>query len=271
MKKNVPYSIDHDLHIHTLLSSCSRDPEQTTDRILRYAKENGFRKVAVTDHFWDEKIDGPSDWYRPQDYAHIAQSLPLPKADGIEFLFGCEAEMDKNGRLGIARETIDKFDFVIIPTTHLHMRGFTIAEEDDSLPRRAAVYVKRFEKLLSEDLPFHKIGIAHLTCYLIAKKPSYATHVELLDLIPDSTFYDLFRETAKLGAGVELNFPLSSYGEEQRERVLRPYRIALDCGCRFYFGSDAHHPDALDRAPANFRAIAEALGLSDADRFDPIP
>ena len=271
MEKNAPFQIDHDLHIHTLLSSCSRDPEQTPERILRYAKENGFKKVAVTDHFWDEKIDGPSDWYRPQDFANISRSLPLPKAEGVTFLFGCEAEMDKNCRLGIARETVDKFDFVIIPTTHLHMRGFTIADEDDPLPRRAAVYVKRFESLLSEDLPFRKIGIAHLTCYLMAKKPSYATHIEVLDMIPDSTFYDLFRKTAKLGAGVELNFPLSSYDEEQREHVLRPYRIALDCGCRFYFGSDAHHPDALDRAPANFKALADALGLTEKDRFDPVP
>ena len=271
MDRTKPLAIDHDLHIHTQLSSCSRDPEQTPERLLRYAKENGFKTIAVTDHFWDETIEGVSDWYRPQDFAHVSESLPLPEEKGIRFLFGCEAEMDKNLRLGIARETIDKFDFVIIPTTHLHMRGFTIAEEDDPLPRRAAVYVKRFEKLLSEDLPFHKIGIAHLTCYLIAKKPSYATHVELLDLIPDATFYDLFRETAKVGAGVELNFPLSSYDDEQRERVLRPYRIALDCGCRFYFGSDAHHPDALDLAPANFRAIRDALGLTEADRFDPIP
>ena len=51
-----PFPVDHDLHIHTLLSSCSRDPEQTTARILRYAKENGFRQVAVTEHFWDTAI-----------------------------------------------------------------------------------------------------------------------------------------------------------------------------------------------------------------------
>ena len=271
MEATKPFLVDHDLHIHTQLSSCSCDPEQTPARILRYAKENGFREVAVTDHFWDETVEGASDWYRPQDFANITRSLPLPACEGVRFLFGCEAEMDKYCRLGIARETIDKFDFVIIPTTHLHMRGFTIAEEDDPLPRRAAVYVDRFEKLLSMDLPFHKIGIAHLTCHLIAKKPSYETHIELLDLIPDATFRDLFKKTAEVGAGVELNFPLSSYDEKQQERVLRPYRIALDCGCKFYFGSDAHHPDVLDRAPENFKAIADALGLTEADRFDPLP
>ena len=264
-----PFPIDHDLHIHTLLSSCSRDPEQTVGRILRYAEENRFRQVAVTDHFWDETVPGASSWYAPQDYTHIAASLPLPQSDGVRFLFGCEAEMDKDCKLGIARETIDKFDFVIIPTTHLHMSGFTIAEEDKPIPRRAAVYVSRFEALLSMDLPFRKIGFAHLSCPLIARK-NPRDHLDVLNLIPDSTFFDLFRETAKRGMGVELNFPFLSYGDAEREEVLRPYRIARDCGCKFYFGSDAHHPDKLEKAPALFAATAEALELTADDRFDPI-
>jgi len=264
-----PFPIDHDLHIHTRLSSCSRDPEQTTERILRYARENGFRQVAVTDHFWDENVPGASAWYEPQDFSHIAESLPLPQDDGIRFLFGCEAEMDKNCKLGIARETFDKFDFVIIPTTHLHMTGFTIDEEDKPIPRRAAVYVRRFEALLSMDLPFRKIGFAHLSCPLIARK-NPRDHLDVLNLISDATFSDLFRETAKRGMGVELNFPFLSYGDAEREEVLRPYRIARECGCRFYFGSDAHHPDKLEKAPALFASIAEALGLTAEDRFDPV-
>ena len=36
------FQIDHDYHIHSKLSSCSRDPEQTNERILQYAKENGL-------------------------------------------------------------------------------------------------------------------------------------------------------------------------------------------------------------------------------------
>ena len=45
--------------------------------------------------------------------------------------------------------------------------------------------------------------------------------------------------------------------------------IALDCGCRFYLGSDAHHPAELDAAPARFTAIVDALGLTEDVRFDP--
>ena len=35
------YAFDHDYHIHSYLSSCSKDPEQTAERILAYAEENG--------------------------------------------------------------------------------------------------------------------------------------------------------------------------------------------------------------------------------------
>ncbi|MBP3370026.1 MAG: PHP domain-containing protein [Clostridia bacterium] len=55
------YAIDHDYHIHSMLSSCSNDPEQSTERILQYAKENGLKKICITDHFWDERVDGASD------------------------------------------------------------------------------------------------------------------------------------------------------------------------------------------------------------------
>ena len=41
------YVIDHDLHIHSLLSSCSRDPEQNTEAILRHAEEPTTTKTVL--------------------------------------------------------------------------------------------------------------------------------------------------------------------------------------------------------------------------------
>ena len=264
-----PFPIDHDLHIHTRLSFCSKDPEQTPERILRYAKENGFRQISVTDHFWDEKVEGMErTWYHGQDFAHVSEALPLPQAEGIRFCFGCETEIDKDLRIGISPERYDAFDFIIVPTTHLHMKGVTIREEDDPLPRRVSLYVRRFETLLRADLPFRKVGVAHLTCPLVTGKSAW-DHVDLLNGISDGVFRDLFRETAKLGVGVELNFDFFAYEGARLDAVLRPYRIALECGCKFYFGSDAHHPKKFEKSPANFRATAEALGLTENDRFDP--
>ena len=84
------FQIDHDLHIHTQLSTCSQNPEQTADRILAYAKEYGLKEICVTDHYWDSAVPGASKWYVPQNFDNISKVLPLPQADGIKFRFGCE-------------------------------------------------------------------------------------------------------------------------------------------------------------------------------------
>ena len=109
------YKVDHDLHIHTYLSECSQDPEQTPEYILEYAKKNGLHTVAVTDHYWDSAVPTPSNWYRPQNFDNVSKVLPLPKADGIKFLFGCETDMNRELTIGIPSERYKDFDFIIVP------------------------------------------------------------------------------------------------------------------------------------------------------------
>jgi histidinol phosphatase-like PHP family hydrolase len=137
------YVVDHDYHIHSQLSECSSHPEQTTANILKYAKNNGLKKICLTDHFWDDLVGSPSPWYAPQDFAHICEALPLPKDDEVEFVFGCESDFDKIFRVGVSKERLDKFDFIVIPTTHLHMRrnGFFFASFGASpeVPEEAGV------------------------------------------------------------------------------------------------------------------------------------
>lgn len=260
------YVIDHDLHIHSYLSSCSGDATQTPARILQYAQDNRLSTVCLTDHFWDETVAGASNWYAPQNTAHIRQALPLPQTDKVRFLFGCETDMDKFFRIGISRRMLDELDFIIIPTTHLHMRGFTLEETDTSLERRAVLYVQRLQKVLSADLPFHKVGIAHLTCSLMAPG-EWEQHLTVLDMIPDTVFADLFDKAAAKGVGIELNFSPARYTEEQLPRVLRPYEIAKTCGCRFYLGSDVHKSAELDGIKARFEAIVDALDLTEDDKW----
>ena len=258
------YQIDHDLHIHSCLSSCSRDPEQNAATILDYAKRNKLGTVCLTDHYWDRTVPGPSDWYLPQDYDYITQSKPLPQADGHAFLFGCETEYRVDGVLGMPLSRMDDFDFIIIPTTHMHMSGFTIAPEDkDSNERRAAAWVRRLDGVLDMDLPFHKIGIAHLACQLINKHG----HLEVLDLIPASDLERVFAKAASRGCGIELNAFDFGFSDEDAERVLRIFRVAKACGCKFYLGSDAHHPNQLDGAIPRFARAIDLLELTEDDKF----
>ena len=139
------YVIDHDYHIHSQISQCSSDPEQNTVNILAYAKEKELKRIILTDHFWDENVSGASNWYNTyHKFTDLSKALPLPQDDEIEFLFGCETDMDKNGVIGISPERFDEFDFIIVPTTHLHMKSFTLDEEDYcNVPRLAKLWVER--------------------------------------------------------------------------------------------------------------------------------
>ena len=261
------YVYDNDLHIHSKLSSCSRDEEQTAERILRYARQNGLKTVCLTDHFWDTAVEGASSWYKEQNFAHISKAKPLPQEEGIRFLFGCETEMDKFFRLGITKESIDKLDFVVVPTTHLHMRDFTIAAEDyDSYEKRAMLWVKRLDALLGMDLPFRKMGLAHATCSLIA--PTRKNYLEVLKLIPHAETERLFKQAASVGIGIELNASVFDFQNEDEAAIaLMPYKIAKACGCKFYCGSDAHHPEELDRTKAIVERTINLLNLTEEDRF----
>ncbi len=261
------YIYDHDLHIHSKISLCSRDEEQNAERILRYALENNLKKICVTDHFWDEAVPGATDWYKKQNYKWIEAILPLPKSDKVQFLFGAETEMDKNLTIGMGSGCFDKFDFFIVPTTHLNNVGFGLtAEEGASVEGRASAWLRKFNGLLYSDLPFHKVGAAHLACALIARER--ADVLAVLDSLPEAELKRSFTRAADIGIGIELNASDMSFADSEARTVLRIFEIAKSCGCKFYMGSDAHHPRSLDRAKAIFERAIDYLELKESDKFE---
>lgn len=261
------YIVDNDLHIHSKISLCSDDPEQTTERILKYGIDNGIKTLCLADHYWDEAVEGAeTDFYKIQNFDHVKAALPLPQADGVRFLFGVETDLTRNLVLGISKEKYEYFDFVVIPTTHFHMRGFTIFDEEGNTPEnRAKAWVKHFDAVLNMDIPFKKTGIAHLTCGLIA--PTREEFLETIRLIPQNEMDALFKRAAQVGVGIELNSSDMNYAPEEAEIVLRPYLTAKEMGCKFYCGSDAHHPAWLDKAKAIFERAVDVLNLTEDDKF----
>ncbi len=257
------YIADHDFHIHSTVSRCCHDVNQTTEAILNYAKENEFKKICITNHFWDENVKSEAEWIDEHDFSHVSSVLPLPKSDNIEFLFGCETDMDFNNVLGISEERIDAFDFIIVATTHLHLDGNTVRTKITTPEEAAFHWVDKIENLLVKDLPFNKIGIAHLTTGHILKNQT----AETLSLIPDATMYSIFRQCSEKGVGIELNVKTINMSVEQREVFLRPYFIAKECGCKFYLGSDSHKSSALASAKENFEDVIAKLNLKESDKF----
>lgn len=250
------------------MSACSRDPEQNPQTILRYAVENGLKTVCVTDHFWDEAQGSGAPCYGEENLLEKANTLgPLPQQEGIRFLYGVETEMDRNMKLGLHRDHFDIPGFIVIPTTHLNMMGLTLNEQEgSSAESRARLWVRRLEAVLSMDLPFHKIGIAHLTCTTMAHW-SRETELEIYRRIPESAMWELMTQAAQVGVGIELNACSMMYAPEEADVILKVYRIARECGCKFYCGSDAHHPKGLQAAPALFQKAIDALGLTEEDKY----
>ncbi len=259
------FQINQDYHIHSVLSKCSGDPLQTPEAILAHAKQHGLAEICLSNHFWDSGVPGANGFYQGQDLSHIKKELPLPQDPAVKFYFGCEAEMDKDLTVGGCKETWDAFDFINFPLTHLHQSGFTVSPECDTVAKRADCLVRRFHGVMEADLPFHKMGFAHLTTHLIA--PLWDDHLSVLDAIPHREWEDFFGECAKRGTGIELNIFFTRYKPEEYDRLFRPYRIAKEAGCRFYLGSDAHHPDRLEASLADFKGVTDFLGLTEQDHF----
>lgn len=262
------YIIDNDLHIHTHLSICSDDAKQTPENILQVAKNRGLKTICITDHYWDDDVECNTKynwWYRKQNFDHISQSLPLPKDEKIRFLFGCETDVDSSYRVGIPRARWDDFDFIIVSTTHFH---HMIGEEWENPTdcELADLWVKRFEAVLSADLPFNKVGLAHLACDLIQMN-SRESYLHVLDLIPEKEMKRLFQKAANLGVGVELNYSDMKCNEEEVQSVYRMFRIAKDCGCKFYLGSDAHGLAEFENVDTVFSRAIDILGLQEKDKF----
>lgn len=258
------FIIDHDLHIHSYHSECSSNPLQTTENILKYGIENGFKTLCLTDHYWDPVVEGASSWYAAQTDIEVMK--PLPQAENCKFLFGCETDMDKNFRIGLSKSRMEELDFIIVPTTHLHMNGFTFDKSQNNVADKTMLYVKRFEAFLNADLPFHKVGLAHITCSLIHREND--GFLQVLDNISDTTFEKLFGGCAEKGCGVELNIGLNLLNDrEKMKTILRPYEIAKAMGCKFYLGSDAHTPAGLASAMERFEKMIDFLELIEDDKF----
>ena len=77
----------------------------------------------------------------------------------------------------------------------------------------------------------------------------------------------LFKKAAQFGVGIELNSSDMNFADEERDIVLKPYIIAKQCGCKFYCGSDAHHPKSLERAKGILERAITLLELTEDDKF----
>ena len=261
----------HDIHIHTTLSLCCRDPQATPENYLELAVRRGLTSMGFSNHFWDSCIPGASDWYRIQDFDHISQLKPaFPREDaekaGIRLLFGCETEYAA-GTLGMDPKRISSFDYVLIPHTHMHMKGFVIPETLTEPNDLAAFMIQTYREVvrLRLDVP---TSIAHPFIAI-----GYPTEIqmELLERISDAAFRESFSIAAENRVGLELNTAclplLPEYPGFRGHPMTRMYALAKECGVKFTMGSDAHslsETETILQAPRFF----QECGITEEDLMD---
>ena len=257
--------IDHDIHVHTFLSGCCGDEDSVPSKIIARAAETGLKTIGFADHMWDAAVPGASPWYAPQNYEHISQIREQLPADtnGVRILVGCESEYCGGGKVGISRAIAEKLDFVLLPMSHLHMKGFVEPEGIDTPQQVADLMVERYREVIELGLA---TGIAHpfLPC-------GHAEQTdEILSLITDPAFEDCFGRTAELGLSVEVSpgfFPGLGGGESEGrhdEAFVRMLWIAKQAGCVFHFASDAHTLEGVGRTQ-ELVAYAQQAGITEDD------
>lgn len=153
--------VTHDIHTHTLLSACCFDPEATVSAYVNKAAELGHTLLGIANHMWDETVPGPSKWYKGQMVNYVLEARDAIPADtkGVKVLIGAEVEYcGMSDTLAITAENAKKFDYMLIPHTHTHMRDFVFP-----WPGPMADFVKSVESRLRAAIPeFSDDSIARL-------------------------------------------------------------------------------------------------------------
>jgi len=125
---------NHDIHNHSMFSNCCRDKTATVAAMIKREEELGVEIYGLANHAWDEHVKGNSPWYAHQSTAHALEAkLAYAFYNGpVKLLFGVETDFfATTNTLGMSYETATKFDYIMVPHSHNHMRGWVMAEFPD--------------------------------------------------------------------------------------------------------------------------------------------
>ncbi len=255
--------IRHDLHLHTTLSRCGK-PGATPEAFVDLAKDYGLTTIGFSNHVWDTAVSPAiNDFYEGQDVPHIL-SETLPNEKGIRILRGCEAELDKNGVLGLSEEAAKKLDFVL--AVHSHSQHDAVI--DDSVRRDvkklATLLCDRFSLLVEHPLSAYITAIAH-PFFPSGNRDDFD---EVLFRIDDDRLENLFADANYKKIAIEINaaafdsYPVKAM---HRSELFRIYETAKECGCKFVFGTDCHDPALYPERMERLRALSILLEITEDD------
>lgn len=258
--------IKHDIHVHTHLSACAHRDAFISGYIAE-AKRIGLTTVGFADHAWDEAVSGASDWYKPQTFSRLESrksEIKTIDTDGLKVLFGAEGEF-ANFLLGIGEDARQYVDYIIVPHSHTHMKGFVMPSEYSGDAKAHAKFLTdSFIALCSHKDKNLFVGIAH-PMWPVGASIEYIK--QIFDNISDSTLDECAQAAKESELMLEVN--LSSlksippeYGEEFCIR--RFFEACKRADCEFFMGSDAHRVTALAEYHETQSRVINIIGMEES-------
>ncbi len=253
-----------DLHIHTTLSCCCHDPDQTLENIVPLMKEKSFRKIGICNHLWRNPAVPPNRFYAPQTGDTILElkKETEKKQYPIRVLIGAEAEMTAPGVFGVDRAFKEQLDFVAMATDHFHITDF-VEQPTDETPRGIALHTLKFF------ISAAKSGLADILVHpLMPLGKDMERYDRIIESLSDAELFDALSIAAVNRAAIEINTACMFLGRYpkmfSRDTILRTYGLAKQAGCQFTVGSDSHE---LGRHIGYEEAVTfcKEVGITEAD------
>lgn len=256
--------ITQDLHVHTNLSVCAK-PAATFDMYMETAKEKGITTVGFADHLWDDTYEHVCPgFYRKQNVDRVLSLKDVMRpVEEIDVYLGCEAEYDpKICGVALSPENAEKFDFVIVPVSHTHM----VMPKDlyEPIEKHKQFMLDAWRNVLNCDVTKYVTAMAHPfqpVCCPYGWEP-------MIEYITDDEYKYAFDMAAEKNVAVEINLAGLRWKSEENIKaspLMRMFRIAKDCGCRFTFGSDSHNQGGHEGYNRAGEYVSELLGLCEDD------
>lgn len=231
--------VKHDFHIHTSLSYCAKK-EATFEYYQNIAKELNFEKIGFSDHLWDDAYEQvwPS-FYKGQNVARVMRLKDIiHDFDNVKLYLGCEAEYDPLIKgVALTEKNAERFDFINVPISHTHM--IMPKEYYEPMEKHKDFMLNAWNEVMNCPVTKYIKAIVHPFSAVCCP---YGT-APLFNLITDDEYKFAFDQAAEKGIAIEINMG-EFYNRTEQEipnlPVVRMFRIAKDCGCKFVFGSDSH-------------------------------
>ena len=250
-----------DYHVHVDWNP-EKDLVEKMEEYAREAIQWGITTVGFDEHYWSRQFPGYGKWYTPTDVKKItALRDALVKAklpEGMRGFIGCETEFDKNGTIPMTEEDIQQMDYVIVPHSHINMIGVVTEQDFTYDPEGCARYMEAsFMGVMQHPLAKYITIVAHP----FAPIGLDDQQDRILAYISDESFRRCARAAKDQGIALEVNsltWKEKTEKELQRSQYIRFYRIAVEEGCTFVFGSDAHGPEQYQYFPKAIQIAREA-------------